>query len=422
MKILWLCNIPIPKAAEVFKLKSSPIEGWLVSVAQKLSEDKSIQFIYSFGQNKKPYGVYCAEQEEGTTYISINEGNVVSDLSIETYRKLFSEIKPDIIHIWGSEYAHCYSAVKGAEKSGDLSKVVISIQGLVGMYKDHYMSNLPGTVQIFPTLRDVLRGDTLCNQKKRFEILGNYEKKAIKLCKHVIGRTFWDKACVKLINPDIEYHFNNETLRPAFYKNLWSYENCIRHSIFVSQAQYPIKGFHNVLEAVNMLRECYPDIKVYVSGNNNSFKKGYRRTAYGKYIQKLIKRYSLSNVVMYVGMLKEEEMVQQYLKSEIFVSPSSIENSPNSVGEAMLLGIPVISSNVGGVSDLLVHGEEGYLYQSDAPYLLAYYISCLFENQSLEKEFGKKAHEHAMITHSIEENYFALQEIYKTIFIEANKK
>ena len=83
MKILWLCNIAIPKAAEVFKLKSSPIEGWLVSVAQKLSEDKSIKFIFCFGRNKKPYGVYYTEKKEGTTYISINEGDVVSDLSIE---------------------------------------------------------------------------------------------------------------------------------------------------------------------------------------------------------------------------------------------------------------------------------------------------------------------------------------------------
>ena len=67
-------------------------------------------------------------------------------------------------------------------------------------------------------------------------------------------------------------------------------------------------------------------------------------------------------------------MKERFLKSNVFVSPSTIENSPNSLGEAMLLGIPCISSDVGGVKNLLKHEEEGYVYQTDAPYMLAYYV------------------------------------------------
>ena len=99
----------------------------------------------------------------------------------------------------------------------------------------------------------------------------------------------------------------------------------------------------------------------------------------------------------------------------IYNSPSVIENSPNSVGEAMLLGMPIVSSNVGGVSDMLVHNEEGYLYQADAPYLLAYYIAEFFENQERENEFGENARNHAVKTHNKEENIQKLLQIYESI-------
>ena len=45
--------------------------------------------------------------------------------------------------------------------------------------------------------------------------------------------------------------------------------------------------------------------------------------------------------------------------------------------------MPIVSSNVGGVSDMLTHGKDGYLYQADAPYLLAYYIGQFFDDQEV---------------------------------------
>ena len=65
-----------------------------------------------------------------------------------------------------------------------------------------------------------------------------------------MGRTTWDQACTYLINPKVKYHFCNETLRSEFYKDRWKVENCNKHTIFISQASYPIKGFHKFLEAL----------------------------------------------------------------------------------------------------------------------------------------------------------------------------
>ena len=108
-------------------------------------------------------------------------------------------------------------------------------------------------------------------------------------------------------------------------------------------------------------------------------------------------------------------MCQQYLKSHVFVSASSIENSPNSVCEAMILGVPTVSSMVGGVANLLEHGKEGFYYQADAPYMLAHYVKKVFENAEFAQVISGQARERAMLRHDTEKIIQELQGIYSEI-------
>ena len=94
---------------------------------------------------------------------------------------------------------------------------------------------------------------------------------------------------------------------------------------------------------------------------------------------------------------------------------SSIENSPNSLGEAMILGVPCVASDVGGVADLLKHKEEGFVYQTDARYMLAHYVCEIFAYDELALEFSAKARMHVIKTHNKEENTKSMMEIYREI-------
>ena len=89
--------------------------------------------------------------------------------------------------------------------------------------------------------------------------------------------------------------------------------------------------------------------------------------------------YGIEENIIFTGMLSEEEMIGKYLGANCFLCASSIENSPNSLCEAMILGTPAVSSLVGGVGNLMEHGRSGFYYPADEPYMAAYYIQEIFE-------------------------------------------
>ena len=174
-----------------------------------------------------------------------------------------------------------------------------------------------------------------------------------------------------------------------------------------------------MLEAANILKEKYKDLKIYVAGHNiidtSNIKSKIKRTGYAKYLQSLIKKYKLEDIICFTGLLTEEEMANKMCQTNIFVQTSSIENSPNSLGEAMILGMTCVASNVGGTSTMLKDKEEGILYPFGDHGLLAYYIEQIFEDDELAKNIGKNAKKHANITHNREKNVSDMIKIYEDI-------
>jgi glycosyltransferase involved in cell wall biosynthesis len=283
------------------------------------------------------------------------------------------------------------------------------------------MAGVPVKVQQMRTFRDWIRRDNLRDQEKKFEKRGRYEIEALQGAGHIIGRTHWDKACTEWINPQATYHFLNETLRDTFYEKQasWNLDTCERYSLFISRGEFPIKGFHLVLEAMHLLKNEYPQLHLYVSGGDvtraDSLKDRLRQNSYGRYLRTLIQKYQLEENITFTGYLDEKAMCEQFLKSHIFVSPSSVENESNSISEAKLLGVPVIASFVGGVTDRIRHKESGFLYPYDAPYMLAHYIRELFENDQMALRFSREGYEDACRLHDKAVNRDRAMEIYHEI-------
>lgn len=419
MIILWLANVPVKCISDELRIQASTGGGWLENTSMSVAQKKDIELHYTFFSHQ------VSAKKEGATcdihFHALPQSDASSvDKAANTLGNLLLEVKPDIIHIFGSEYITSYAMVLACQKTGLLDRTILHIQGLVSVHTKHYDSGIPWLWKHLMMPRDFLKNASIAHGKRDFSRRGKYEIESIKLLKHVSGRTDWDRACTYHINRQAVYHFCNETLRSSFYQHRWDINKCDRHSIFVSQGSYPVKGLHFMLEALPLILKHYPDTCLYVGGGdptvqNGSLKAKLKRTSYGQYVLHLIKKHNLTNHVVFTSPLDEHQMCERLLKSHVFVSPSTIENSPNSLGEAMILGMLCVSSYVGGVANMLKDKEEGFLYQADAPYMLAHYVMQMFENDEMAIHMGNQARIHALRTHSAEVNLENLLNIYRKI-------
>jgi glycosyltransferase involved in cell wall biosynthesis len=130
--------------------------------------------------------------------------------------------------------------------------------------------------------------------------------------------------------------------------------------------------------------------------------------------KKYKKGYNLLDI-KFLGSLTSDNLVKQLCNSNFYVHPSYIENSPNSVCEAMILGMPVVSTNVGGITSLITDKEEGLLVQEGEPYSMAGAIIELVNDYDFARLLGKNARKRSLMRHNPGVIGEHLIEIYKTI-------
>lgn len=416
MKILWLVNIPTQEASILMSNTPSPFGGWFDSTSKLVAESDNIELSITFPKPKlNDVLTFNGQRIRYFAFPAPQRPSGKERKDIGSLARILEEAKPDLVHIFGTELPHSNAMARLCNEKR--VKCIIQIQGLVSVIANHYSAGLSERVQKRSTFRNIILRDNIRQQQRLFASRGKLEIEAIGSVKHIIGHTTFDKACSKQINPEASYYHCNETLREEFYNHQWSIDNCERHSIFVSQASYPVKGLHQVLEAMHIVLKKFPDTKLYVAGKDKtkatSFRDRLEMPYYGKYLSKIIRKYGLTDKVRFTEILDEKRMCQQYLRANVFVSASSIENESNSLSEAKILGVPCVASYVGGVTDRLTDKQDGFFYQFDAPYMLAHYVCEIFSNDRLAIEFSENARKHALETHDRDKNLARLFDIYK---------
>lgn len=419
MKIVWLINIIMPELAEELGLWKTSLGGWLIGQMNSLRETRHHLTIISVSSGvedetwKTIHEIdYCVLPEKG-------------DIELKKhFQTVLNKLSPDVFHIFGTES----NAAALAFSVANPSITAVSIQGLVGVYSIHVRDGIPEKYYKSTLLKRIgkriLRGSVIEEDSFRLAQNGEREQTILKNARHIIGRTTWDKACTYHTNPKANYYVCREILRDSFYHEQWNVNRCERYTIFLSQSASPIKGLHQVLKALPLILKKYPDTVVNVAGAPLS--RFVKRSplkqlaveyfcGYQGYIEKLVRENNLYSQIRFLNYLNEEQMREAYLKANVFVLPSSIENSPNSLGEAMILGVPCVASCVGGVQNMLSAPEEGFIYPFEEPYMLAYYVCKIFESDDLAMKLSLKARKHALHTHNAEQNTKDLIRVYHKI-------
>lgn len=424
MRVLWVCNIMLPAIAQKLGEEYSVREGWLSGILSRLLEqrdDGSLRLGICFPAQGELAGLSRKLKPGGDDreiacygFAEDLEHPEEYDPAMELrFAQILTDFEPDLVHIFGTEFPHAYACAKVWNHP---EKTLVGIQGLCIACAQNYMADLPEEVINSRTLRDVLRKDSLQDQLRKFYARAEREEKLLRLTSHITGRTQFDKTTTLRINPRASYHFMNETMRSSFYRGSWELEQCSRYEIFASQADYPLKGFHYLLLAMGEILQQQPNARITVAGNSilgvDGIMSRLKIPAYGKYLRRLITENHLQGRIRVLGRLNEEKMKEAYLSCHVFVCPSAVENSPNSVAEAQLLGTPVVASDAGGIPSIVENGESGLLFEKGNPHELAQAVLKLFDSDEQTRTLSAGERRAAALKYDGERNYRTLMAIY----------
>ncbi len=416
MKILWTVNLIPSEASQKLNINSVVLGGWVESMAQRLKNYPEVKLAIACKTDKTNS---FDEEINGIRYFSIGYDSKTDLKTLEmTCEEIIDKFNPDIIQVEGTEFLHA-SAMLNVGNSKNIPTVV-SLQGILNGQYQYQCGQLQIDDMMFSSsIRKIFTAWILHLRKTRwFKPRMKTEREVISQAKYLIGRTTWDRAHAYKLNPNAEYFTCNRILREPFYRYKWSINEIEKHSIYVGNGYYALKGVQYVIEALPQLIREYPDIKLYVAGVKpfeENDKRPFYKKGYGMYLEKLIKDLGVQDHIVFTGPLKAEQVAEKLSKVHAYVLCSAIENSPNTLGEAMCIGTPCVAAYVGGVSDMAVDGEDALFYRNDDPALLAWNIKRIFDNDELALKLSENGKKHARITHDAETNSKALYDIYKSI-------
>lgn len=403
MKILWI----------------SFFGSWTLPLLNRIKEGNEVHIIVPVSSSKD-----LTESRDGVVFHFVNFKKKELDSSMaycsfQKYKKITDAFQPDIIHVHGTE-----KNLAQVQNYFNKIPVVVSIQGILYACKPYCYNYLDlKKVHRYRSIKNLLGFGGVYEMHKLINQGEYYENNIFSRGRYFIGRTNWDLANVMFFNPKAKYFKGEELLRDEFYKNAasWCVKKCNRHTIFMPSGFNPIKGAYLAIEAVALLRKYFDDVKIVIPGMLGEIAKnrGWKGLVFGeeyiRYILHRIKELGVMENVCFLPRMDAAGMAREMQRANVFLSPSSIDNSPNAVGEAMMIGVPLVTTPVGGELSFLRDKQNALFAPAGDPYMMAFQIKQIFENDELATRLSQNAHQTALVRHDREKTAQKYIDIYKEI-------
>ncbi|MCU6770343.1 colanic acid biosynthesis glycosyltransferase WcaL [uncultured Bacteroides sp.] len=423
MKILWLAATP---CGSVRRYSGKTIAGgWLISLEDEFKKRKDIELHVAYlSKNKEEnflfegvhYYPICIDQSKYKLFRLLQvrrSETTLEKIAFPQIQKCINIVKPEVIHVHGTE-----GLLGIVHNTTNNIPVVFSIQGLIGPIKEKYFSGIPQNIAYKKDkFIDIVKGEGIKRIYESFCYKAEREKIYLNNAKYIFGRTIWDKYCTLALNPRRKYYIVNEILRPEFYSCHWKGFVSNKKIKIVSTISGGIyKGFETVLKSARILKQYSNiDFEWHIIGYSSDSK-------WVKICESITNIKSTHCNIVFHGRIIANEISKILIDSDIYVHVSHIENSPNSVCEAMLVGMPVIASFAGGTCSILEHEKEGILYQDGDPYILSGSIINLIQHPDLAKEYANNAYKRASLRHDKNKIVEEVIDGYKNIIFDFKAK
>lgn len=403
MRVLWFSITP--------SLYSDQLAGgWVASLEQIIRDncpevDLGISFElkdpnFKVVKNGVTYYPICRERSLKEKIFWRLDPRNIWDILRPQALKVIDDYKPDVIHCFGSEWPFGLIV-----KDVDIP-VVIHMQGFNNIYRlsatyTYHSFDLYKYYKFnpFKIIQHIF-------QEYKSQLSDRIESEIMACNKNFMGRTEWDKNIVKYFSPNANYYYCPEAIRPVIKnaKKSWAYKERSKMKLITISSASALKGNGLIMQTARILKDKFNfDFEWRVAGNRTTFDKyesmsGYKHEDY--------------NITL-LGYIDADTIVNELCDADAYVHTAIIDNSPNSLCEAQLLGCPVISTNVGGIPQLVDDGESGILYPYNEPYALAFHIMNLYQNKKKLEYLSKNEITQSHARHDEKVVADTLLEIYK---------
>lgn len=415
MKILWFTNTP-SKASFAFGYKGAG-GGWISALEGLIAKEQNYQlgicFFYTGSEYKKlildkvTYYAIPLKKQNGLQRIFSRQLALLNDEGSHYFDQVIQDFAPEIIHVFGTESGY------GKILNNKFDKIVFHMQGLLKPYTEVYFPLGFNKINVlkYSSISSLIKGLSFFHGYLDLKKRAKREIDVVRHWKYFSGRTNWDRNYIKLLNIESTYFHCDELLRDEFFAEQWSVpvnsdlKKCVVIGTTINPSIY--KGLDLIYKAIPLLKDYNVCWKVFGLEEDNILNKVVKGT-----ISKGYKNPS----IQFCGALGALELIAALKTCHFFVHPSYIDNSPNSVCEAQLLGMPVLSSSVGGVSSLILNNVNGFLFNPYDSYDLAGLLANLINNYSIALDAAHNARVTALKRHSPTEILKAVNHIYNTIY------
>ena len=416
MRVLWFTNSSVDYQEHISGYNGG---GWMTSLKKVIDNGKEIDLGISFLMEDSVF----KKEVKNTTYypVSIRSSIVEkivakvrygrdlkghfksSDLQyVKKYLDVIADFNPTVIHIWGTE-----------KNFGLICKhikipIVIHLQGIINPYLNAFFPpNISLKDYVF---KDGFNPLVVSRNRKDYETwkyIAEREKEIFQNCDYFMGRTDWDRILTEIYSKNAKYFHCEEGLRDEFYTNQkWKLQKSTKFIIMTTISSPLYKGGDLLLKTASLLKNgLNVDFEWKVFGIDNL-----------NFQEKLVGIRAVDVNLVLKGIATSEQLQSELLTANVFVHPSYIDNSPNSICEAQISGVPVIACNVGGVSSLIENNVTGILVPANDPYSLAYRIKELCVSESNSKKISIEAIKVVTKRHNLNAILINLVSIYKTLY------